>query len=254
MRKLTLFALVTFLFLWGIKSILLKNKSELAKSTPMIEAEKLDRLSSNDISKMEAVNKKYQKSDALSNDDKIRELDKIGEVINEKTANIDQDVKEQIKKDKIQFDNNQNLKEKVAFLEQSYLDKQTSIKDIKRIQSTIQDLKGKMKIEIQNTEKWDPMFVYYLMISENYTYSEINQIKSLAENGIAGEELNYINDLIKQESFKQQVLNYKSQGEVGRVVASLKKPKVKDEFVDSPNEAAPEDKLIEMNYGQIERE
>ena len=35
--------------------------------------------------------------------------------------------------------------------------------------------------------------------------------------------------VIKQDSFKQQVLGYKSQGDVGRVVASLKSTKPKEQ-------------------------
>jgi dTDP-4-amino-4,6-dideoxygalactose transaminase len=142
-------------------------------------------------------------------------------------------------------------------LEQSFLDKHSSVRDIKRLQSEIQDLKNKMKIEIQNTEKWDPMFIYYLMISENYTYMEINTIRSLQENGISKDELNYINDLIRQEAFKQQVLSFKNSGNIDKVVANLgkKKAKEKDEFVDG-DENAPslEDKLIEMNYGQEQKD
>lgn len=195
-----------------------------------------------------------QTDSEILKENNIRNIDKIGDVINEDTVKLDKEIKDRIKQDKVKFDNEQNLKEKISLLEQSFLDKHSSIRDIKRLQSEIQDVKNKMKVEIHNTEKWDPMFVYYLMIQENYTYNEINQIKSLSENGISGEELNYINDLIKQESFKQQVLGYKNQGEVGRVVASLKKPskpKEHDEFVDSPETAsAAEDSLIEMNYGQ----
>lgn len=252
MRKLSLIALASFLILWGVKLYVVKEDHFITKKT-MSKTHPQD--PNRSIASSPASNPAESE---LLKEGNIRDLDKIGDVINEKTVQIADETKEEIKKERVKYDNEKNLQDKVTLLEQSYLDKHSSVKDIKRLQSEIQDLKNKMKLEIQNTEKWDPMFVYYLMISENYTYLEINQIKSLSENGISKDELNYINDLIRQDTFKQQVMGFKNSGDVGRAVATLgkrSKPKEPDEYVDS-SESAPalEDKLIEMNYGQEQRD
>ncbi len=64
-------------------------------------------------------------------------------------------------------------------------------------------------------------------------------------------------DLIRQDAFKQQVLSFKNSGNIDKVVANLgkKKPKEKDEFVGGDDNAPSlEDKLIEMNYGQEQKD
>jgi hypothetical protein len=250
MRKLSLIALASFLFLWGLNLYVVRDEHFF-----------IPKLSEGSKKKVKRVVASETPDSPINSEllvpENVRELDKIGDVINEENVKIGAAEKEQIKKEKVKFDNDQNLREKVTMLEQSFLDKHSSVRDIKRLQSEIQDLKNKMKIEIQNTEKWDPMFIYYLMISENYTYMEINTIRSLQENGISKDELNYINDLIRQEAFKQQVLSFKNSGNIDKVVANLgkKKAKEKDEFVGG-DENAPslEDKLIEMNYGQEQKD
>jgi hypothetical protein len=254
MRKLSLYALASFLILWGINLYIMKNDKMIVPKLTKSNKVPQRNVASTDVNTHEDA----ENGNSMLNAGNIRNLDKIGDVINEKTVQIEPEEKEKIKKEKVKFDNEQNLQEKVTLLEQSFLDRHSTVKDIKRLQSEVQDLKIKMKLEVQNTEKWDPMFIYYLMISENYTYLEINQIKSLSENGISKDELNYINDLIKQNSFKQQVMSFKSQGDVGRAVANLgkrSKPKEKDEYIDSGDNApALEEKLIEMNYGQEQRD
>ncbi len=199
----------------------------------------------------------HTEGDTLLVQNKRRQLDKIGTVINEDNAEIDHETREQIKVAKKVYDNKQDLKNKQTILEQSFMDKASSMKDIKRIQNDIVDLKNKMNLEVVNTEKWDPKFVYYLMIQENYTYHEVNAIKSLSENGINSEELNYINDLIKGDAFKERIQAFKNHGDTGRAVASLKKkPKEKDDFIDDPaaDTVSMESKIIEMNYNQEEKE
>jgi hypothetical protein len=253
MRKLALYALASFLFLWGLNLYIIHNDDLFIPKLSNTKKAKVKRTIASSSS--ESVEKE---ADEFLIETNIRELDKIGDVINEKTVKIDSEQKAEIKKEKIKFDNEKNLQEKVTLLEQSFLDRRSTVKDIKRLQSEVQELKHKMKLEILNTEKWDPMFVYYLMISENYTYLEINQIKSLSENGITSDELNYINDLIKQKSFKDQVLSFKNSGDIEKVVASVgkrSKPKEQDEFVNTDNDSPSlEDKLIEMNYGSDQRD
>ena len=94
------------------------------------------------------------------------------------------------------------------------------------------------------------------MLQENYTYQEINNIKSLSENGFNNEELNYINEQIKEESFTNRIKSLKGQGEIGRATASLmNKLKEKDDFINN-NEVAEsrESKIVEMNYNQDDKE
>ena len=101
------------------------------------------------------------------------------------------------------------------------MDRASSIKDIKHLQNKIVDIRNKAKTDALNTEKWDPKFIYYLMLQENYTYQEINNIKSLSDNGFNSEELNYINEQIKEASFEDRIKSLKGQGEIGRATASL---------------------------------
>jgi len=236
-------AFASLLILWGAFKYLKED------TAPIPENEKELKSSNEGIKKNE--------NETLLSSKKRRDLDKIGAVINENNVDIDPQTKNQIKADKKIYDNNQTLKEKQALLEESFIDAASSIKDIKRIQDEIAEIKNKLKLEVSNTEKWDPKFVYYLMLQENYTYSEINLIKSLAENGLNPEEINYITELIKESSFMEKIQAFKRQSDTGRAVASIKKKsKEKDDFIDDPSSegASMESKLIEMNYNQEEKE
>lgn len=234
-------ALASFLILWGVYSYLKHDTIDITKVSDVIKS-----------------NKQLKPIDLESpvNQKKRRDLDKIGNVINEKNVDIDPETKNQIKVAKNVFDIAQNLKEKQNLLEQSYMDRASSVKDIKRIQNEIVEIKNKLKSEPLNTEKWDPKFVYYLMMQENYSYSEINGIKSLSENGLNPEEVNYITELIRENAFMDRINAFKNQGEGARTIASAKKkPKDKDDFIDDPQAGASlESKLIEMNYNQEEKE
>ncbi len=235
-------AFASFLILWGVYTFL---KDDAASNTQ------------SHASRGNSTNTYQDASDSLLTQKKRRELDKIGTVINEDNAQLNPETREEIKVAKKVYDGNQNLKEKQAMLEQSFLDKASSVKDTKHLQEEIIEMKNKMKLDVANTEKWDPKFIYYLMIQENYTYAEINQIKSLSENGLNPEEINYITELIKEDAFKERIQAFKSQGDSGRAIASLKKkPKEKDDFIDDPTTggASMESKLIEMNYNQDEKE
>ncbi|MGZ3806835.1 MAG: hypothetical protein ACXVCE_02015 [Bacteriovorax sp.] len=245
MRTLSIMAFASFLVLWGVYSYLMDDTVPV--ETTSIEVQTTGKKKPT----------KSEEPETLLTHKKRRELDKIGSVINEDNADIDYETRNQIKVAKKVYDNDQNLKDKQALLEQSYMDKSSSIKDIKRLQDVIIELKNKMKKEVANTERWDPKFVYYLMIQENYTYAEINQIKSLSENGLNAEEINYITELVKEDAFKERISAFKTQGDSGRAIASLKKkPKEKDDFIEDPTigQASMESKLIEMNYNQEERE
>ena len=242
MRTMSIIAFASFLLLWGAYFLLKENRQTTAESAADVE------VLEQDLTKKGSVLTAKRK----------RDLDQIGAVINEETVQLDDETKEQIKTAKAGYDTKEGLKELQAMLEQSYLDRNSSIKDIKRIQSDITEKKLKLKQEPTNTEKWDPRFVYYLMIQENYTYPEINMIKSLAENGLNMEEIEYINELIREESFTERIMAFKSQSEIsGRTVASAKKkPKEVDDFITDVNDdgSTMEDKLIEMNYNESERE
>lgn len=243
MRTISIIAFTGFLFLWGAY-FLLKDSSRQTTSESTADIEALEQ----DLDTKGSVLTAKRK----------RDLDQIGAVINENTVRIDDETKEQIKTAKAGYENKEGVKELQAMLEQSYLDRNSSLKDIKRIQSDISEKKLKLKQELTNTEKWDPRFVYYLMIQENYTYPEINMIKSLAENGLNMEEIEYINELIREDSFTERIMAFKSQSEIGgRAVASAKKkPKEVDDFITDVNDdgSTIEDKLIEMNYNESERE
>jgi len=243
MRTLSIMTFASLLILWGTFKYLKED------TTPIPENDKELKSSNEGIKKNE--------NETLLSSKKRRDLDKIGAVINENNVDIDPQTRNQIKADKKIYDNNQSLKEKQALLEESFFDTASSVKDIKRIQDEIVEMKNKMKLEASNTEKWDPKFVYYLMLQENYTYSEINLIKSLAENGLNAEEINYITELIKESSFMEKIQAFKHQSDTGRAVASIKKKsKEKDDFIDDPSNegVSMESKLIEMNYNQEEKE
>lgn len=234
-------AFASFLVLWGVYSFLREDAAPVNKFSG--QGKPGNRLNAN-----APDSPIYQKN--------RRDLDKIGNVINEDNVDISHETKDQIKVAKKVFDVAQNLKEKQEFLEQSFSDHASTIKDIKRLQNEIVDINSKLKTDSLNTEKWDPKFIYYLMMQENYTYQEINNIKSLSENGLNAEEVNYINDLIKEDAFMERVRSYKNQGESARSIASSKKKtKEKDDFFDSPKESeSQESKLIEMNYNQEDKE
>lgn len=242
MRTLSIMAFASFLILWGVYSYLREDTPlENVKITDKAKVGK--HLDSNDPD-----SPVYQK--------RRRDLDKIGSVINEDNVDIDHETKAQIKVAKKVFDVAQNLKEKRNLLEQSFMDRASTLKDIKHLQNEIVDINSKLKTESSNTERWDPKFVYYLMMQENYTYAEINNIKSLSENGLNTEEVSYINELIKEPAFMDRISSYKNQGENSRAVASLKKrPKEKDDFIEDNNIAeSSESKLIEMNYNSDDKE
>jgi len=237
-------AFASFLVLWGVYYYLKDNRTN-----PYVN---------NDSAEEQIVVGQKQENSILSKK-RRRDLDKIGHVINENNVEIDEDIKEEIKVAKDKFDTKEGIKELQAMLEQSYLDRNSTVKDIKRLQDKIIEKKNKAREEVANTEKWDPRFVYYLMIQENYTYPEINLIKSLSENGLNAEEVEYINELIREDGFTERIMAFKSQGDVSRTVASFKKkqkPKEVDDFIDDPlNDGTKiEDRLIEMNYNQEEKE
>jgi len=240
MRTISIMAFASFLALWGVYSYLKKDDLVLSKS-----AEK---------------NSKHTKivsvtTDSPSSVKKRHDLDKIGTVINEDNADIDTETKGQIKVAKKIFDIAQNLKEKQNILEQSYMDHASSIKDIKRLQYEIVDIKNKMNKSPSNAEKWDPLFVYYLMIQENYTFSEVNEIKSLSESGLNSEEVNYISEKMHEDSFLNKVTAFKNQSDGSRAIASLRKSNQKDEFVENPESGtSAESKIIEMNSNQDDKE
>lgn len=241
MRKLSITAFACLLILWGSYFYLKDDTINPAFISKQDQSE-------NDQSPLDLDSPLYQKE--------RRDLDKIGTVINEQNVDLDHETKAKIKVAKKIFDIAANLKEKQNLLEQSYMDRASTIKDIKRLQNEIIEVKYKLRTEPANTEKWDPKFVYYLMIQENYTYQEINGIRSLTENGLNTEEINYINDLIKEEPFMDRITSFKSQGDVGRIVASAKKkPKEKDDFIEGPDESiSMESKIIEMDYNQDDKE
>lgn len=242
MRTLSIMAFASFLVLWGVYSYLRDETVPIQRVTVEKDGKNLH---------------PKNEEGTLLTQKKRRELDKIGTVINEDNADLDHETRDQIKVAKKVYDNKESLKEKQAMLEQSFMDKASTIRDTKRLQDEIIELKNKMKLEVSNTERWDPKFVYYLMIQENYTYKEINMIKSLSDNGLNAEEINYITELVKEDAFKERIQAFKSQGDTGRAVASLKKkPKEKDDFIDDPTigGASMESKLIEMNYNQEEKE
>jgi hypothetical protein len=251
MRTLSIVAFASFLVLWGFYSFVKSKQNEDAIAITRTHSVKSKLNSQSPTPNTE--------EETLLSEKKRRELDKIGSVINEDNADIDHETKDKIKVERKVFDDKLMLKEKQVLLEQSFMDKNSSVKDIKRLQENIVEMKNKLKEELSNSERWDPKFIYYLMLQENYTYNEINQIKSLSENGLNPEEINYITDLIKEDSFSERIQAYKNQTDSsGRTIASVrnKKPKEKDDFIEDPTQdgSSVESKLIEMNYNQEEKE
>ena len=247
MKKLTFIAAGTFLLLSGVYFWLLKdNQNQAVSFPPQNELHSSDKKSAGS----------GPASTSIMSPQNSRKLDKIGAVINEKNAFLNEEVKNQIKKDRKIYDQKRDLKEKEVMLEQSFFDRSSTAGDTKKIQEQIIDLKTKLDSPLKNTERWDPKFVFYLMIQENYTYGEINQIKSLTENGISPEEVNFINDLIKQASFNEKIVAFKNHEGFSRAIASTsKKKREKDEFIeDSGEHVSLESKLIEMNYNQDEKD
>lgn len=247
MKTLSLVALTGFLVIWGV-SLFVKDNNNLAKNPHT-------KIQSSDNTKSTADN--INDEETLLSEENIRELDKIGIVINEDNVEIDHEAKVKIKTERIVYEDQQTLKEKQVLLEQSFMDQNSSITDIKRLQDSIAQMKNKLKIDLNNSEKWDAKFIYYLMLQENYTFSEIDSIKSLSDNGLTPEEINFITDIVKEDSFMERIVNYKNQNEKGRNLAALRnKPKEKDDFIDDPSNdgSSVESKLVEMNYNQEEKE
>ncbi len=183
-----------------------------------------------------------------------KDLDKLGEVFNEFNTTLSKEELKEIKDQKQKYDLKEKLKNKSQELEKAYLAKNYSVNEIKKIQTEVTDLKRKLDLEVDNIEKWDPKFVYYLIINDNYTLSEINQMKKLSEHGLSQDEIEYIKEYTQTGEFSERLNSFKNNSEVVRKVASI--PKEKDEFIDTPeNETASlEDKLIEMDYNPEEKE
>jgi hypothetical protein len=240
MRTISIMAFASFLALWGVYSYLKRDVIVLNKSADqMIKPKKF--VKKNPDSRAYIKNR--------------QQLDKIGSVINDSNVDLDTETREQIKVAKKVFDMEKNLKEKQGILEQSYMDHASTIKDIKRLQGELVSIKNKMHKETSNAEKWDPLFVYYLMISENYTFSEVNEIKSLSESGLNAEEINYISEKMVEDSFLDKIRAFKNQSDGSRAIASLRKSKVKDEFIENSQIGdSAESKIIEMNYNQDDKE
>lgn len=232
MKIISIMAFIGLLFLAGTYFVLKEvNKKSALSNTRSIElAQALD-----------------EKENALTAKRK-HELDQIGTVINDHTVQIDTKIKKQIKTAKESYDKRERIKKLQNKLEQSFLDRNSSLKDIMRIQAEITAKKLKLNQGPLNSEQWDPRFIYYLMIQENYTFVEINTINSLAENGLNMEEIEYINELIREDSFKDRIMAFKAINENSqRAVASAKnKSKERDEYiVDNSDELEKE----EMKYG-----
>ncbi len=184
---------------------------------------------------------------------KKKELDKLGEVFNQFNTNLSEEEMAEIKVAKAKYDQKEKLKQKILELERSYFAKNFSLKELKNLQNEIVEIKKKLGIEINNIEKWDPKFVYYLIINDNYSLNEINQMKNLAEHGLSQDEVEYIKEYTQTTEFKDRLDAFKNNGETVRKTASL--PKEKDEFIETDEKTASlEEKLIEMNYNQDEKE
>lgn len=184
----------------------------------------------------------------------VKDLDRLGEVFNEFNTTLSKEEMKQIKDDKAKYDLKEKLKNKSLELEKAYLAKNYSLNEIKKIQSEVIDLKRKLNTEVENIEKWDPKFVYYLIINDNYTLSEINQMKNLGEHGLSQDEISYIKEYTQTSEFNERLGSFKENNEVVRKTASV--PKEKDEFIEEPESetASLEDKLIEMDYNSEEKD
>lgn len=240
MKKLSFLALSLFIVTWAISHFLRQDSEQSAQES----------VSNEDIYDGSLNSKK-----SLLTQKNKRSLDEIQAVINKDNVAISNDTKLAIKEKRKKYDAKKDLENLVTVLEQSYIDKNNTHKDIKKIQGKIKKLREELKNDILNTEKWDPNLVYYLMIQENYTYAEINLIKSLSENGINHEELEYIKEMVKEASFQERIKLFKNSDDAQRAIASYKVPtyREKDEYVDDGRPVTTiEDKLIEMNYSDEE--
>ena len=242
MRNLSLVAFASFLALWGISNYL-DNKNPSIK-----------RMQGQTLNTVPAASTNALKKPLLSRSNK-RELDKIGDVINEQNVQIDSATKEKITLAKKDYTMKNDLRDKERMLEQSFADQHSSIQDIKALQNKIVEQKNKLKLEIKNSEKWEPSFIYYLMINENYSYNDVNQIQSLSENGFNTEELNYISELMRSKGFYEKIAEFKGQGEMKRKIASVNTKEMKDDYIDNGTEdaASAEERLIEMNYSNQQK-
>jgi hypothetical protein len=232
MRNLSLTAFAGFLLLWGISNYLNRNNGPVANVKP-------------------PENSKAPVKGTLLSRSNLKSLDKIGEVINEKNVQLDVATKEKIVSAKNDYNMKLDLKSQEKILIQSFNDPHSTIQDIKDIQNKIVQEKNKLKIEVNNTEKWEPGFIYYLMINENYSLTDINSIQSLTENGFNAEELNYISEAMRTKDFYNKISEYKGQADPSRKIASVTK-NMKDEYNDNAaaETQSAEDKIIEMNYSQ----
>lgn len=235
-------AFASFLVLWGISNYL-DNRHPSIK-----------RMQGQTLSQVIPTSTNAPKKPLLSRSNK-RELDKIGDVINEENVQIDSATKEKISLAKKDYTMKNDLRDRERMLEQSFADQHSSIQDIKALQNKIVDQKNKLKLEVKNTEKWEPSFIYYLMINENYSYNDVNQIQSLSENGFNPEELNYISELMRTKGFYEKIAEFKGQGEMKRKIASVNTKDIKDEYIDNgmENAESAEEKLIEMNYSNQQK-
>lgn len=195
-----------------------------------------------------------KKKSAYIGKQNAKDLDRLGEVYNEFNSTLSKEELKEIKDQKKKFDLKEKLKTKTQELEKAYLAKNYSVSEIKKLQGDVVELKRKLDMEVDNIEKWDPKFVYYLIINDNYTLSEINQMKNLGEHGLSQDEIEYIKEYTQTGEFNERLTGFKENSEVVRKTASV--PKEKDEFVDAPeNETASlEDRLIEMDYNPEEKE
>lgn len=195
-----------------------------------------------------------KKKQAYIGKQNAKDLDRLGEVYNEFNSTLSKEELKEIKDQKKKFDLKEKLKNKTQELEKAYLAKNYSVSEIKKLQGDVVELKRKLDMEVDNIEKWDPKFVYYLIINDNYTLSEINQMKNLGEHGLSQDEIEYIKEYTQTGEFNERLTGFKENSEVVRKTASV--PKEKDEFVDAPeNETASlEDRLIEMDYNPEEKE
>ncbi len=243
MRTFSIIVFTGILFLWGAYFLL--KDSNLTTADNKVASTSIEQDPSQDESVLTAKRK--------------RELDQIGAVINKDTVQLDDATRQKIKSAKDGYDTKEGVKELQALLEQSYLDTNSTIQDIKRLQAKIIQKKLKLNQDPSNTEKWDPNFVYHLMMQENYTYPEVNAIRSITENGFSMEEIEHIKEESLQDSFNDKVKAFKSKSEVdARVMATTKKKKKEkevDEFItDVDDGSTVEEKLIEMNYNESQKE
>ncbi len=244
--------LITILLLGGVflhyksQDTSLKDKKLSASLKDQVAEEASD----DDLS----VDTKSSHDGQFLNKKNAKQLDKLGEVFNEFNTTLSKDELKKMKEDRAKYDLKEALKEKTQELEKAYYAKNYSVNDLKRLQSEIVSLKRKLNLEVENIEKWDPKFVYYLIINDNYTLSEINQMKNLSEHGLSQDEIEYIKEHIQTAEFNQRLNAFKDSNETVRKTASVQ-PKEKDEFNDEEKQTASlEDKLIEMDYNQDEKD